>query len=55
LARPGEAPPTAAKVHAAIERLKRGGIVAKSSARGRVIEDRRFHNLLAGLRIEQLD
>jgi hypothetical protein len=55
LARPCEAPPTVAKVRAAIERLKRGGILANPSAGGRVIEDRLFQDFLAGLRIEQPD
>ena len=44
-----------AKVRAAIKRLKRGGILAKPSAGGRVIEDRLFQDFLAGLRIEQPD
>lgn len=55
LARPGEAPPTVAKVRAALERLERGGILAKSSVGGRIVEDRLFQDFLAGLRIDQLD
>jgi hypothetical protein len=54
LARPGEVPPTVAKVRAALERLQRGGILTKSSLGGRIVEDRLFQDFLAGLRIDQL-
>jgi hypothetical protein len=44
-----------AKVRASIERLKRAGVLAKSSAGATVIEDRLLSNYLAGLRLEELD
>jgi hypothetical protein len=55
LVRRKEAPATVAKVRASIERLKRAGVLAKSSAGATVIEDRLLSNYLAGLRLEELD
>ncbi len=55
LIRQNEARPTVARVRASIERLKRAGVLAKSSAGRTVIEDRLLSNYLAGLRTEQLE
>lgn len=55
MARRKDAQPTVAKVRASIERLKRTGVLAKSSAGGTVIEDRLLSNYLAGQRIDQLE
>jgi len=55
LTRGKEPEPTIAKVRAAMERLKRAGVLAKSSESATVIEDRLFSNYLAGLRSEQVE
>lgn len=55
LARLKGPPPTVARVRAALDRLKRAGILARAADGKPVVEDRLFAGYLAGLKLEQVE